>query len=85
MHEVGKPAIDPGGVHAYFFTIQGSRFQRRAFEERLKSHENQSFLAKQRTIPSTRKQQNPDTLSPQTSSATNGSNRSTATTSGSKR
>ncbi|CAF0919381.1 unnamed protein product [Rotaria sordida] len=34
----------------------GSTFQRREFEERLKSHENQSFLAKQRTIPATRKQ-----------------------------
>ncbi|CAF4441567.1 unnamed protein product, partial [Adineta steineri] len=34
----------------------GSTFQRREFEERLKSHENQSFLSKQRSIPSTRKQ-----------------------------
>ncbi|CAF1007732.1 unnamed protein product [Adineta steineri] len=34
----------------------GSTFQRREFEERLKSHENQSFLSKQRNIPSTRKQ-----------------------------
>ncbi|CAF1045032.1 unnamed protein product [Adineta ricciae] len=34
----------------------GSTFQRREFEERLKSHENQSFLSKQRNIPSARKQ-----------------------------
>jgi len=39
-----------------FFIIQGSTFQRREFEERLKSHENQSFLSKQRNVPSTRKQ-----------------------------
>lgn len=51
--------------------FQGSTFQRREFEERLKSHENQSFLAKQRTIPSTRKQLPPD---PSTAS-TNGTNK----------
>jgi len=51
----------------------GSTFQRREFEERLKSHENQSFLAKQRTIPPTRKQLPTD---PSNSSAntTNGTN-----------
>ena len=55
------------------FVFQGSTFQRREFEERLKSHENQSFLAKQRTIPTTRKQLPAD---PSNSSAntTNGTN-----------
>ncbi|CAF1121439.1 unnamed protein product [Adineta steineri] len=50
----------------------GSTFQRREFEERLKSHENQSFLAKQRTIPSTRKQLPPDP----SNSSINGTNTS---------
>ncbi|UJR10007.1 hypothetical protein I4U23_014230 [Adineta vaga] len=50
----------------------GSTFQRREFEERLKSHENQSFLAKQRTIPSTRKQLPSDP----SNSSTNGTNNS---------
>ncbi|CAF1239065.1 unnamed protein product [Rotaria sp. Silwood1] len=49
----------------------GSTFQRREFEERLKSHENQSFLAKQRTIPTTRKQLPPDP----SNSSTNGTNK----------
>jgi len=43
-------------IHLNNSLCQGSTYQRREFEERLKSHENQSFLAKQRTIPNVRKQ-----------------------------
>ncbi|UJR36076.1 hypothetical protein I4U23_028812 [Adineta vaga] len=48
----------------------GSTFQRREFEERLKSHENQSFLSKQRNIPAARKQLPSDP----SNSSTNGVN-----------
>ncbi|CAF4099880.1 unnamed protein product [Rotaria magnacalcarata] len=51
----------------------GSTFQRREFEERLKSHESQSFLAKQRTIPITRKPLPSDP----SNSSTNGTNKTT--------
>jgi len=48
----------------------GSTYQRREFEERLKSHENQSFLSKQRNIPTIRKQtsNDPSNLSSNTNS-----------------
>ncbi|CAF0860679.1 unnamed protein product [Adineta ricciae] len=49
----------------------GSTVQRCEFEERLKSHENQSFLSKQRTLPSTRKQLPSDPSNSSTNGNTN--------------
>lgn len=56
--------------------FQGSTFQRREFEERLKSHENQSFLAKQRTIPTARKQLPSDPSNSTANNTSNGTNNS---------
>lgn len=36
----------------FCFVLQGSSFQRQEYEERLKAHQNQSFMSKQRHIPS---------------------------------